>query len=495
MAKIVMVGGGLCGLAAALLLRRDGHEVTVLERDDTPVPASPEEAWEHWERTGVGQFRLPHFLQVRGATVLAAELPDVHAALVAAGAVQFDTLTAGPATLPPFERRPGDERFVTVTAHRPTLEQVVAGVAEREPGLRVERGVHVTGLEARQQDGVGRVVGVRTADGGLRSADLVVDAMGRRSPLPAWLRDSGCAPLHEEGEDSGFTYYSRFFRSPEGALPETVDRLQTPFGSFSLLTLPGDHRMWSVSVVVASHDVPLRELRRPDVWSRVVAALPLHAHWLDGEPATGVLAMGGLVDRYRRLVVDGAPAVTGLTVLADSWGCTNPSLGRGVTFGLMHAACLRDALRTPDDDPRAVALAFDAATETTVTPWYRATVSTDRRRRAEMTAIREGRELPQPKGPAVVGASFAHAAGHDAELHRAFMEVGGCSALPAEVLTRPGMAERVLAVAAAHPVTEAPGPDRAQLLALVGAADEIPTPRQAAPAAAAGDPPRRPGRR
>ena len=41
MARIVVMGAGICGLAGAMMLSRDGHEVTVLERDPAPVPASP----------------------------------------------------------------------------------------------------------------------------------------------------------------------------------------------------------------------------------------------------------------------------------------------------------------------------------------------------------------------------------------------------------------------------------------------------------------------
>jgi len=41
MSKIIVVGAGVCGLSAGLLLARDGHDVTLLERDPQPVPDSP----------------------------------------------------------------------------------------------------------------------------------------------------------------------------------------------------------------------------------------------------------------------------------------------------------------------------------------------------------------------------------------------------------------------------------------------------------------------
>ena len=51
---------------------------------------------------------------------------------------------------------------------------------------------------------------MRTDSGERLAADLVVDAMGRRSALPELLGPAG--PVREEAEDSGFLYYTRFFR-------------------------------------------------------------------------------------------------------------------------------------------------------------------------------------------------------------------------------------------------------------------------------------------
>jgi phytoene dehydrogenase-like protein len=44
-AGVVVVGAGIGGLGAALALSRLGHRVTVLERDDTPLPDSVEAAF------------------------------------------------------------------------------------------------------------------------------------------------------------------------------------------------------------------------------------------------------------------------------------------------------------------------------------------------------------------------------------------------------------------------------------------------------------------
>ena len=216
MAKVIVLGGGLSGLASGLMLARDDHDVTVLERDPSPVPDTPECAWESWERHGVVQFRQAHYLQPRGRQVLEAELPDVRDALAAAGAARIDWARMLPPSITDREPRPGDERLVTLTARRPTLEYVFARAAEAQSGLSVRRGVSAARLETRERAGAVHVTGVRTDAGDVVSADLVVDAMGRRSRLPALVREAGGPEVAEEAEDSGFIYYTRFFRSSGG---------------------------------------------------------------------------------------------------------------------------------------------------------------------------------------------------------------------------------------------------------------------------------------
>ncbi len=145
--------------------------------------------------------------------MLDAELPDVLEALEDAGALRFDPIAAAmPPTIADRAPRPGDERFVTWTGRRSTIEQVVARAAEAEPGVEIRRGVIATALETRRIDGRVHVTAVRTDDGERLAADLVVDAMGRGSTLPKLLAAAGGDPVHEESEDSGFLYYTRFFR-------------------------------------------------------------------------------------------------------------------------------------------------------------------------------------------------------------------------------------------------------------------------------------------
>ena len=220
-----MLGGGVCGLAAAMMLARDGHRVTVLERDPAPLPADPEAAWERWRRDGVVQFRQAHYLQPLGRRVLEAELPEVLDGFVAAGAYRFDPIAeALPAGIADRAPREDDERFVTYTGRRTTFEWAFARAAETEPGVEIRRGIDVTALETRRADGRVLVTAVRT-DAGERLAGRPRDRRdGPRLRAAEAARGRGGDPVHEESEDTGFLYYTRFFR---GEVPKPRGPINT----------------------------------------------------------------------------------------------------------------------------------------------------------------------------------------------------------------------------------------------------------------------------
>jgi 2-polyprenyl-6-methoxyphenol hydroxylase-like FAD-dependent oxidoreductase len=302
---------------------------------------------------------------------------------------------------------------------------------------------------------------VRTSDGAELPADLVVDAMGRRSPVSRLLADLGAPEPYVQQEDSGFVYYTRYFTGP--SRPGLLGPALVPIGTMSLLTLDSDNDTWSVTVFTSSGDAPLKAIRDTGCFTRVVGACPLQAHWLQGEPITDVLAMAGILDRYRRFVVDGRPVVTGLAAVGDAWACTNPSAGRGLSVGIVHAQLLRRMVRDHLDDPAGFATAWDEETERLVAPFYWNQIAADRARLAEMAALREGRPWSPPDSPLarLVGAAFA-----DPDLFRGLLEMVLCTALPQEILERPGMRDKLdkLGPQSRPPI---PGPDRRQLLQLL----------------------------
>ena len=470
MADVIVVGGGVGGLTTAMLLARDGHHVRLLERDPAPPPADPAACWENWERRGVNQFRMLHLFLPRWRQTVEAELPELPAALEAAGALRFNTVADVPAEIS-GGLRPGDERFEMVTGRRPVVEAVLAGAAARTPGLAIERGVAGAGLLMADRPplpGIPHVTGVETEDGRLLHADLVVDASGRRSPLGRWLAALGGPPPVMETEDCGWVYYGRHFRSLDGSVPPAFGPPLQPYDSISLLTLAADNGTWGVGIVTSAADPALRAARHEETWTRIVKNYPLVAHWLEGEPLSeGVDVMAKLEDRHRRLWRDGAPTVTGLVALGDAWACTNPSAGRGASIAGLHAVCLRDVLReVPAADPVGLARRFDQATLDTVEPLYRDTLRSDRHRLAEIDAQIAGRPYETDDEEWHRLEALRRGAPLHPDLFRGYVSIRSLLDRPADVWAQPGIAEAAATIGEPAAV---PGPSRAELVALIGA--------------------------
>lgn len=470
MSRVVIVGGGICGLGTALLLSRDGHDVTILEKDSEAPPQSLDECWDGWSRRGVAQFRQPHNFMPGLRRLLEADLPEIQAALIAAGSCRFDMLNPIPKWLSGSAAQPIDEQLWTYTCRRPTGEWVFLSRAENDPGIRIRRGVTVKGLITGPSSNRGEphVSGVCTANGESVPADLVIDASGRGSRASQWLKDLGVAVPDEEAADSNFTYLTRFFvgREPERRAPILAE-----LGSISILTLPGDCGSWSVTVLTSSRDRELKRLRNADVWTKVVRAYPLHAHWLDGEPISDVLVMSGVVDRYRRFANDRGPLVTGFVAVADAWACTNPSAGRGMTVGMLHARRLRDCMRRFANNPWELARNFDEVTERELRPWYDAQIASDRVRFAAMEASRIGEADQLPSDPLARDLYLLRTGMlADGELFRLGMEYIATLATAQEIMERPGVRLRILEAVdelSQRAPGSIPGPNRAELLEIL----------------------------
>jgi 2-polyprenyl-6-methoxyphenol hydroxylase-like FAD-dependent oxidoreductase len=373
--RVVVAGGGVGGLGAALALARAGSAVVVLERDPLRDASSAAEAFA-WERPGAPQTHQTHGFLARIVVLLRERFPDVLDALTRAGC----TTMSGTAEL--GEPQPGDEDLSILIVRRTTFEWTLRRAVDAEPGIEVRSGTGIAGLLAAERPG-GRpaVAGVVLEDGTEVRADAVVAATGRRGDVGAWLAPLG-APVPETIRESGLMYLTRWYGVGDSFAAPPGPKLGGDLGFLKYLIVPGDGGLLSATLAVRSDD---RELRRvlsdPDRFERACHSLPGPDQWfgeLDLEPVGGVRPMGGLLNRLRQFTDDdGRPAVQNFFAVGDAHTCTNPLYGRGCSLALVQAVLLADAVAA-HDDPTEVGRAYEAACREEITPWYHHAVEIDR---------------------------------------------------------------------------------------------------------------------
>ena len=465
MSNVTIMGGSISGLLTALLLAEDGHDVTVLERDAAAPPSGAQAAWDDWERKGVRQFHLGHYFLPAFRIELERELPEVVSELEAIGALRINLIDSIPEEFH-GGRRDTDATYEVLTGRRPVVEAAIAHVAERHERISIRRGTPVVRIIV-EPSGIDHIAGVVTDSGEEFRSDLLIDASGRLSPMVRLLNEAGSTPPVDDGEDSGFVYYGRSFKSADGSLPFAFGGPISVQDSVSVLTLVADHGHWFVGIVASGKDKPLRALSDEETWTRVVQSYPLVAHWVDGEPVTPVEVMGRIEDRIRHYVVDGKPVVTGVAAVGDAWSCTNPSVGRGSSVALLHAVQLRDQLREdPTADPVGWALSWNARTAEHIEPWYYDTIVPDRLRRLQIEAQAAGESFETDDPWWNFEEKVQAAAIGDGDLLRIVIDNGLMIKRKDQIMSDTALVDRVMSMDA--DVGEPPpGPNRAELIELI----------------------------
>lgn len=454
---VVVVGGGVAGLGSALVLAHQGHTVTVVERDDTPMPSSADDAFE-WDRRGAPQVRHSHAFLARLVGLLRTEHPAVYADLLQEGATEMRFGDDLPPTITDFVREPSDDELVMLACRRTTFEWVLRRHALAEGRVTFRVGVGVDGVVTGETivSGVPHVVGVRLADGSVVEGDLVVVAAGRRSALTEWLEAVGAEEVHEEVDDTGIVYFSRFYRLNDGAeYPPRTGPIGGDLGYLKYGVFVGDNRSFSVTLATPTDDDHLRKvLADPVVFDQCAGQLVATAPWLDGRatPITAeVHVMAGLLNRWREYVVDGTPVATGVVPVGDAVLCTNPLYGRGCSIAFWGAHLLADAVAAHPDDPLAIARAYDRSLRAEIMPWYRAGVEQDAEARRVAAALLRGDDPdgdtsdPRTFMRSVFRDGLLPAIRSDAVVLRAFFRSFNLLSAPDAMMTDTDVGARVLA--------------------------------------------------
>ncbi|CAL9519711.1 NAD(P)/FAD-dependent oxidoreductase [Streptomyces griseomycini] len=337
----LVIGGSLAGLFAAAALAETA-DVTVVERDRLPEGPEP--------RRGVPQARHAHLVWSGGVRAFDELLPGVVEEVVARGGrlvrIMGDMVSRAPNEI--WFRRFTSTHHRNIVCSRDLLEAVIRDRVLADGRVTLRQDTVAVALEG----GATRVTGVRVRTGDeelVLSADLVVDASGRGSSAPRWLRELGLPKVAEREINAGVAYATRLYRAP-GSTAETgfpLVNVQANPGRApgrGGIILPVEGNRWIVTLAGTRGGEPSSD---PDSFVDFALGLgdPVIGELLKEAEPLGDVATTRSTANQRRYYEKMRHWPDGFLVLGDAVAGYNPVYGHGITVAAQGALAVRAVLR------------------------------------------------------------------------------------------------------------------------------------------------------
>jgi 2-polyprenyl-6-methoxyphenol hydroxylase-like FAD-dependent oxidoreductase len=420
----IVMGASMAGLLAARALSDHFQHVTILERD--LLPTTPD------HRRGVPQARHTHGLLAGGREQLERMFPGLTQQAIDGGAVPSDIVESCHWFISGGRMAQVHSGLEALGLSRPFLESIVRQRTLAIPNIATRQGVTVEGLVTSADQS--RVTGI-VLNGEPLAADLVIDATGRASKTPLWLKDLGYPAPPEEKIEIGVRYTTRhFLRRPtdlDGKMAAIIPPTPGPKRGGVMIAQEG-HR-WTVTLISHFGEPAPEDLAGFIAWSGTLPAAYIYNVIRHAEPI-GEAAQAGMPASLRRRyeALDRFPQ--GFLVIGDALCSFNPIYGQGMTVAAMEARALSETLAEPG--PALARRFFTRAARAVDAPWTMA-VGNDLR-------------MPETIGPRTLPVRLINwyvtklqrAAHTDGVLACAFHRVGNLLDPPASLL-RPHLAWRV----------------------------------------------------
>jgi len=456
--RILVAGGGIAGLAAALALTGKGRTVEVIERDPSPPYGGPNEIFEKWDRKGATQLRQSHAFHARIVQFIRTHHPELRQRLLNAGVYELkfaDVLS--PTQRRKYRPKPIDAEWGALTSRRSTLEAIMRAYAEERSGAIFHSGYKVRGIvcvPGRRRIATAKAFKVETPSGAeeIWEGDVLIDASGRNSSIPDWLEQFGVKPEMDEAP-AGIIYCTRNYRVHPGQIQPSVSNgiVGGDFGFIRGALFPADIGNFSITISLPEIETKLiQAILSPDVFDNFARKMPGFADWLD--PARSfatskVYSIGNLKSVWRYWVKNDRPLILNFFAIGDSTTRTNPLYGRGCSLAMVHARVLADVL-SRTKHPVARARRFDKKVYKELRPFYDAMVGQDQ------AAIKRAASAQNPDIKLSFREKVAKSFAEDAVMPamrgsvtfmRAFMRSGHMLEPPNAWLKKPGVIAIILA--------------------------------------------------